>query len=188
MTTRGIRTRTPRRRKVWAHQTNLQSAGEQLSAGNVEIAVDLLDSFKTDRGVNNVEGVTVMRIVGKLFLGNAATATNSDFGFVPWGIAWVSDTIASQGAGHVSIPNPNEPGTREAQWIQRGVIGGQSVVGAAEVYAFLGQNGAMADLDITQMRKQPSVDSQLVLITENGFSANEDATLHWSLSTMLALP
>ncbi len=188
MTTRGLRVRTPRKRKVWATEENLQTAGVQLSAGDVEVAADLLAGYKSDRGITKVDAVTSMRIIGRLFLGNASSATAANFGFVPWGIAWVSDKIASASAGDAQLPSPNHEGAREVTWIQRGVLAGVSLAGSANLFANTGQLEGTAQLDITQMRKQPTPDYELVLITENGFSATEDATLHFQLSTMLALP
>ena len=176
--------RTPRKDKIWATFTQLEST----LGDNQLIFGDLLADLKTDLGVSSMVKVTVMRIIGRLSLGNAVTATTTDPGFVFWGIAWVSSEIAALSPALTAIPDPAVAGDREAEWLQRGVLRGEPVIGANAMWSARGQLESFVDLDIRQMRKQPTPDSRLVLILNNLFSITEDVQLSAALATMVALP
>ena len=134
-----------------------------------------------------MQGVTCMRIVGSLSAGNAASASVSSNGEIFWGIAWVPDIVASAADGDTQIPDPANLGARDVPWIQRGCLRGTSVASTLTRFSAQGQAEGWTKLDITQMRKQPAVGYELVLIVNNGFSATEDAILSHDLAVMLAL-
>jgi len=176
--------KTPRKDKSWAYT---RGQGQVLSVNAVQVAVDLLTDYETDVGLIN-RNVTAMRIVGELDLGNGSSASVATSFTMQWGIAWVSGAIAVLAANDASIPDPGELGAREAQWLQRGSLQAQSLAGANTAGATQGQLRASVILDITQMRKQPTPDSRLVLITRNNGSASHAPAIYFALATMLALP
>ena len=175
----------PRKQKVWGHEfTTVQT----LSTAGVEIAQDLLEGYKADMGITRVSGVTCMRIVGSLSIGNLASASTSNPFRVVWGITWVRQAIAIAAAGTGTIPDPIEIGMRETPWIQRGTLRMTGVAGALTLGSGKGDLEAFVRLDITQMRKQPTPDYELVLVVNNGGGATDDAFLDLDLATMIALP
>ena len=176
--------RTPRKDKSWAY---VRGQAQALNVNAVEVAVDLLTDYETDVGQIN-RNVTAMRIVGELDLGNGSSASVAASFTLQWGIAWVSGAIAALSANDGSIPDPGEQGAREALWLQRGTLQAQSVAGSNNAGSTLGQLRASVLLDITQMRKQPTPDSRLVLITRNNGSSSHAPALYFVLATMLALP
>jgi len=176
--------RTPRKEKAWATQIGTI---QTLTASVVQIASDLLSGYKADMGVNRLSGVTAMRIVGSLSIGNLASATTASDFDVFWGITWVRQSVALAAAGDANIPDPAQLGTRETQWLQRGTLRSQAAIGLTSLGSTRGHLEAFIRLDITQQRKQPTNDYQLVLVVNNGASAAEDSMLSFDLSTMLAL-
>ena len=176
--------RVPRKAKVWATRFTEEIECDQ----NQEVYVDLLSEFRTDVGISALTGVTAMRIVGNMSLGNHSTASTSSPGLLGWGIAWVSSAIAGLSSGDATIPDPIVGGVREAEWLSRGVLRGTNTASSKVLFSAQGQNESFVNLDIKQMRKQPSPDHRLVLITNNGFSATQDVFLNVLLHTMIALP
>jgi len=176
--------RSPRKDKSWAY---VRGQAQTLSVNAVEVAVDLLSDYETDVGLIN-RNVTAMRIVGELDGGNSSSASVSSSFTIQWGIAWVSGAIAVLAANDASIPDPGERGAREALWLQRGSLQVTALAGSNTPGANLGQLRASVQLDITQMRKQPTPDSRLVLIVRNNGSASHAPALYFTLATMLALP
>jgi len=179
--------RTPRKEKVWASEEE-QSAPLIMVPNSIQVLRDLLAAYKLDVGALRTRGVTVMRIWGQLILGNATAESVAGIHSVVWGIAWVRSNVANNPAGDSNIPDPAKTGALDAQWIQRGKLITQSTVGTD---AFrIGDNWNGVNLDITQMRKQPTVDHDLVLIgkTQSAGGGVFAPTLYLSLHTMLALP
>ena len=185
--------RIPRKDKVWA--TRNSGASDDLVVPNVvqlnglEIQADLLSAFKTDVGVNTLQKVTCMRIVGSIGLGNLVTESVSRNSALAWGIAWVTASITGAAINDPQIPDPNAGGDRQAEWLQRGKLFLRTTAGLPLVVQ-AGETTSRMSVDITQMRKQPTVNHQLVLITRHqsdggGISA---PSLLFNFHTMLALP
>lgn len=181
--------RTPRKEKVWATQT-VESTPADLEPDIPEIVIDLLSFYKADVGVSSLQRVTVMRIIGSLFLGNGTAQAASGNESWHWGIAWVPRNVSDAGPGDGQIPDPAEQGAREVPWIQKGVLRGLSIGGAVAQYAGLQQLGAHVHFDITQMRKQPAADHVLVLVGNHGSDAAgiHDPKVWLDFNIMLALP
>ena len=181
--------RTPRKEKVWATQT-VGTTPAALTAALPEIVIDLLSFFKLDVGVSSLQRVTVMRMIGSLFLGNGVAQENIGNCAWHWGITWVPRNVSDATAGDGQIPDPAEQGARETQWIQRGVLRGIATAAAIAVYASAGQLGSHMHFDITQMRKQPAADHVLVLIGHHDFGAAGvvDPKVWLDFNIMLALP
>ena len=185
--------RTPRKEKVWA--TRNSGAVDDLVVPNavtlngLEVQADLLSAYKTDVGVNTLQRVTSMRILGSIGLGNGPTESVSRNHVLAWGIAWVSILVAGAAANDAQIPDPNTGGNREALWLQRGRLFLRSTA-ALQLVVQAGETTSRMDVDVTQMRKQLQVSDQLVLITRHqsdggGISAPE---VLFNFHTMLALP
>lgn len=182
--------RTPRRAKVWAREGSTD-VGNSLLINQIDVFADLLANYKTDMDTNRPPaGVTVMRIVGTLQPGNSSAATTNFMVAFHWGIAWVANSIAQASVGDAQIPDPAELGMREAQWLQRGTIfyrtNNNTNLAASVTGRQLAQSGH--ELDITQMRKQPTPDHELVLIVRTTGDAAAAPVLWFDINTMLALP
>jgi len=187
MTMRNRRTpiRTARKEKAWAYNRNVGS-GTGIAPG-VSVHLNLLANYMTDLGVNRLERVTAMRMVGSIAIGNLSDVSVPGLIDVSWGITWVRGVIASALPGDGQIPDPEEAGTREVPWIQRGIFLGTSVAGATTRGADQGQDLSYSRLDINQMRKQPTTDYQLVLIT-HATNLGDGTIQGWvNLDVMLAL-
>lgn len=194
MVTRNVRIRTPRKTKTWTQSTTRNTFTDSTLYPRVER--DLLAEYKSDRGINFVERLTVMRIIADLRPYNN-TETNTFFNLIMhYGIAWVPQNVVSASDGDAQIPDPVNPGTREIPWIHRGHLAWGTATGV-DMWAHSFGSGAagnlvMAHLDITQQRKQPTNDHQLVLITrvqdENSPVGQFTNTLVWHADIMLALP
>ena len=186
MTTRNF-VRTPRKEKSWAFNRN-SGSGTAIATG-VDVHLDLLANYSTDLGITYPTKVTHMRTIGRIAIGKAGTVTTAGLADVSWGIAWVRSNVAAASAGDALIPDPEEPGTREVEWLQRGFL--QVLLPEDAITASapsLGQFGGDVTLDITQMRKQPTPDYRLVLITHGTFLATGGNLQGWvNLDTMLAL-
>lgn len=188
MTTRGIRLRTPRKKKVWANESSL-ATGLSLVANTNQVAVNLLDDYQADIGVTRLQGVTSMRIVGFIAIGNTFGSTGAGNVAVTWGLAWVQGQIAAAGSGDAQIPDPAEQGERETLWIMRGTLLGEAdVSGSAATYASKGALGARVEIDSKQMRRQPTPSHELVLITGNVAPSGTVPTINYQFQTLLALP
>ena len=111
------RTRTPRRRKVWA--TDWDPALPITMASGVQVTHKPLEAYRQDLGMNKVEGVTVMRTRGVVYLGNAASESASTNYFVRIGLVWLQSFQASQSGATSVIPDPGNIGLNEASWIWR---------------------------------------------------------------------
>jgi len=180
--------RTPRKEKVWAVTRSLDTPNITLTTGGVEVASDLLASLKTDMGITRPPRSTVMRIFGTIDGANLASATASSQVIVHYGIAWVRSDVANAGFNDAQIPDPGEPGLIQVPWIHRGTVFGQSVAGVNPPWIFAqGNPRGSATIDVTQMRKQPTQDYELVLITRTSSIAATDPALYLNLSVMLAL-
>lgn len=182
---------TPRRRKAWATSTN-GSTATSFTAGQSQIAASLLASLATDLGVSNFNGLTVMRIVGNISLVTTAGASTFTPWSLFWGITWVSLAIANASSGDAQIPDPDAGGADEARWIQRGVLRGLALddgaLGADMLLSANGQHESYTNLDITQMRKQPTADSRLVMIVKPLAVSGQGPGAMMNFHTMVALP
>lgn len=181
--------RTPRRRKVWAREGTTDT-GQLVTFNTIEPLIDLLTNLKTDLGVSRPPpGSTVMRIVGTLHPGNSASCTVNVNNELSWGIAWVPNQVALAAAGDAQIPDPSENGLREVTWLQKGTLFYQTTSGInipASVTGRMLDQGTMR-VDITQMRKQPTADSELMLIIRHRGPAGSAPNIWFDLNTMLAL-
>jgi len=186
MTTRTI-IKTPRKQKVWA-STNGEVVPITLVAQQNQVVLDLLAPWFADLGTLLTRGVTAMRIIGTLDSFNLVAddiARNHSFF---WGIAWVQDRLVGLAAGDASIPNPARDGVRDIEWIQRGMLLYRS--SPALVVFGSRQHRAFVELDITQMRTQPTTAHRLTLIVKHqsdGGGVSAPALLV-NIQTMLALP
>ena len=182
--------RTPRRQKVWTSEKSTDAGQLVAFAANPQVLIDLLTNLKTDLGTGRPpSGSTVMRIVGTLQPGNSSACTINEINALSWGIAWVSNAIANATVGDGQIPDPDEAGLREAQWLQRGKLFYRTNNGTnlpASATGRMLDSGTMR-VDITQMRKQPTADSELVLIVRHQGNAGSAPSLWFELNTMLAL-
>lgn len=185
MRNRSGRPRIPRKEKVWASFL----LSDALGAATHGVAGVLLDQWKSAMGVNFMQAVTLMRIVGYIRLfegGEATTAVNAK---VRWGIAWLESSIASGADGDGNIPKPGEA-IREAEWIQRGVLLGQEYTAAQPTGStLLPIDTAFQRVDITQQRKQPTIGHELCLVWHNLSSTEANTvSLEFEGHAMLALP
>jgi len=176
MTTQRLRTRTPRQKNIWLGVTG----GIQFPANPTSnVVAEILDQGMATIGVNRLQGVTVKRIIADIWLSEfTAVAAGGANAFVQWGIAWVPQAVASAGPGDAQIPEPMAFGLRETEWLQQGLLQGkENDTGAAEVgKILLPVETAHTRLDITQMRKQPTIDHRLVLITDGPSAVEENTT------------
>ena len=186
MVQRRLAVRTPRKEKVWAH---VQSDFVTLtSSPGGQVISDLLSGYRTDMGILQTLKLTVMRIVGKIAIGNNSTATATTYWSANLGIAWVTSAIAALSPGDGSIPDPGVAGIREAEWLQRWWLIGLTVPSRLVLYAAEGQNGGLIEFDVKQMRKQPTPDHRLVLISNSTAGAAEDGLVAFNLDIMVAVP
>ena len=176
--------RTPRKTKVWATETSTQDLLS--TAGGAEPYANLLGQFNTDRGVNRQDRFTVMRIIGGLMLGNAATATSNLPVYVDVGIVWVRNQVFNATPGDAQIPDPGAEGVREIEWLWRQRMWYKPT--ASQLAIAFDQPMGQARLDIKQMRKAPTVDAVLAMIVSGNYGAADDLFLDFRLDTMLALP
>ena len=187
MTTRSIAIRSPRRKKIWVDSISLQDDDPVVSGSFV--LHNLLTDALTDLGINLMQGVTVMRIVGHVGLMNTAAASIGTDWSAGLGFAWVRKAIADATAGDSEIPNPHSTGVRSLPWIQRATLHGLSIPGAASKYGAIGREGtSLWKFDITQMRKQPTPDSQLVLLGNSNALGSNAPAYYYNIATLLALP
>jgi len=179
--------RTPRKEKVWATE-NEQAAAIILTPNTIQNVRNLLSAFDIDLGVNRSTGVTAMRIIGKFILGNGSSESVARVSCAIWGIAWVRSAVSTLSAGDASIPDPAKTGVRDTEWIQRGNLFTTTTAGV-EGYR-VGDNHNAIELDITQQRKQPTVDHKLMLIikTQNTGGGTSAPLLWLWTSVMCALP
>ena len=183
--------RTPRRRKIWAYEKSLMSTGFILQVGAKQVVANLLATLMADLSLTRPPvGITCMRIFGAIHPGNQLTASTNLLSGLGWGIAWVRNSVAVAGAGDPAIPDPLEQGVREVEWLQKGYLlyrtNNATALPASTTARMLDQ-GTMT-LDITQMRKQPTADHQLVFITHHEGITGSDPAVWFNFNTMLALP
>ncbi len=185
MVTRQIQVRTPRKEKVWASDLLIDT----MASSTRGVAGDMIGNWKSDVGVSATTRVTVMRIIGHVRLVFTGVASTSVAAKVRWGIAWVPSQVASASDGDAQIPRPGNA-TRQAEWLQRGVlIGEEETVSVPAGSTLRPIETSFLKLDITQQRKQPTVDHELVLIWDS-LSTIESNTMsiEYEGHIMLALP
>ena len=181
------RQRTPRKEKVWIGRNSIVANAITVRA----VTAELLSAGLTDLGLNRVQGVTVMRIVGYLQLVNwTAGAVTPAYAGVRLGIAWVPQAIAGAGLDDAQIPVPLNNGLREIRWIQQFDLGGLETVAPHVVNTPLEPiEHSRIEVDITQMSKQPTADHRLCLIQTGPGTVEADTTaIDFKLQIMLALP
>ena len=189
MTSRGIVTRTPRRRKTWAgFHTKLALDG----TGGPEIE-DVLDASATDLGIGNYVGVTVMRVVGFIQLVSwTATAATPAWNDVRLGLCWLDQRLATATGGSGLVPRPHQNGVRETRWYQQMTLGG---IEPSVVTVGLPINGDASsaygriDFDLHNMQKAPTADSKFCLVrTDAGTWEANTVAIQCDFDIMLALP
>jgi len=173
--------RTPRKTKDWAfvHQTHIITATNSGS-------VDLLGPYKTSLGLLATRGLTCMRIIGRIQLTQEAIAASAAYVKVRLGFVWKNPTTPA-----VNL-EPWEPGIREIEWIQLGQVEGlESGIAplAGRPAAAEPDENAQWDVDIMQMRSQPTPNHELELVYwTNGLQENGALGLYLRLGMFLALP
>ena len=191
MTTRN-RPFTPKKQKVWATRNsgavNDAVVPNTVTLNGLEVQADLLSAYKTDLGMNTLQRLTAMRIVGFIALGNGATESVDRNHALTWGIAWLSVLIAGAAANDAQIPDPNSGGHREALWLQRGRLHYRSTNGQL-LTVFPRATTSWQRVDITQMRQQKEASDQLLLITKHQSDGGgiSEPVLTFQFHTMLAL-
>ena len=184
-------TRTPRRQKIWGHEKSPMSTGTALTVGAVQVVVNLLGNLKANLGITRPPpGITAMRIFGSIHPGNLAASTGNLLNGQSWGIAWVRAGVAALPPDDAGLPDPLGVGVREHPWMQTGNLLYRTNNGTTLPAS---TNGRMLDqgtmqLDITQMRKQPTADHELVLIIHHEGVTEGVPAVWFDLHTMLALP
>ena len=174
------RVRTPRKEKSWAFTNTALTLSLSDQGG-----IDLLDAYKIDLGIDQLRNVTSMRIVGRVALRELSNAATPAYVTLGLGIAWINVNILT-----LANSIPWSAGTRDHEWLQLGHIeGAESASAINERPAEAPGEAAFWDIDIRQMRKQPTPQHKLMFV----YSANglqESGTLKISVRTavMLALP
>ena len=173
--------RTPKKDKNWAfiHETRL------ISATNTD-SIDLLAAYKADMGITRTHNLTCMRIIGRVQLTQESSAASAAYVKVRVGFLWQDPQTAT-----VNL-EPWEPGVREREWIQLGQVEGlESGIAplAGRPATASPEENSQWNVDITQMRKQPTPTHELRLIyTTNGLQETATLGLHLRLGMFLALP
>ncbi len=193
MTTRSRNfTRTPRRRKLFIGYNHSFVLGVGTASPKVE---DMLDTGFTELGMSNMGGLTFMKLTGKMALEQhtASPATSSQAETIRIGFNWLDPNIVSAGDGDSQIPEAMRLGLRETKWIQQWQLSAVEPPVAAPVI-----NGALLepvetslvlDLNVRNMRKQPSANSKLAMVVSGGSSYETNVVrLEVAVSIMLALP
>ena len=167
------------------------STGDTLIVGANQVVTNLLGNLKANLGVTRPPpGITVMRIVGSIQPGNQSGSTGNVLNAQAWGIGWVRSNVAALPPDDSGLPDPLAVGVREHEWLQTGHIFYRTNSGVTLPASTTGRmldHGAM-QLDITQMRKQPTADHELVLIIHHEGVTEGFPAVWYDLHTMLALP
>ena len=177
---RGSPVRTPRKSKNWAY-----AMINHPITGTNSGSLDLLAEYRSDIGVNETRDITVMRIIGTIWLEEILGASSPAYVRVRLGFIWLDRNVTA-----VNM-EPWEKGIREAEWIQLG-----SIEGEERSSPLMGRpaNAAPIDanhwtVDITQMRKQPTPAHRLSLVYwTNGLQENGTFQITTQLGFFLALP
>lgn len=178
--------RTPKRRKMWCVRSTFLDV-----TTNSQWADDILDPAFTALGLSNMGGLTVMRILGTLQLvaGTTPQTTSTTWSEIDLGICWINSSVNISG-GSGSIPQPWQNGLLEAVWLQQWELGAFEQNAVNETLSPLEPiETSLLKFDITQMRKQPTADSKLILAGNGGSAWTQDAvSLKVSIQTLVALP
>lgn len=178
--------RTPKRRKMWCVRSTFLDI-----TTNSQWADDILDPAFTALGLSNMGGLTVMRILGTLQLvsGSTPQPSSTTWSEIDLGICWINSSVNISG-GSGSIPQAWQNGLLEAVWLQQWELGAFEQQATSEVFApLMPIETSLVKFDVTQMRKQPTADSKLVLTGNGGTAWTQDAVaLKVSLQTLVALP
>lgn len=180
--------RTPRKDKIWA-VTNFSADGGYAFSPTATSSFDLLADIRSTLGISNTAKVTVMRIVGEVWLGATGAASSAAVDIISCGIAWLTNGEIQATA---SLPDPLVNGPRQAQWLQTWQLVGDESTSVADVGMPLASNGhdPVQRIDTSMMRQQRNPQDSLRLVTEPELGTFEAATVGiWGhLSVMLALP
>jgi len=172
--------RTPRKTKTWAYENFLHPITATNNGG-----LSLLDQYESSVGIDRTQRVTAMRIVGEISLVEILAASTRAYVHVDLGIAWMPDDTAFVNRA------PWEPGVREAEWMQLGHVAGLEGTSpiAGHTVDSRPEEAARWQLDITQMRKQPSPGHKLFLAyASDGTQETGTLGLRVRTAVMLALP
>ena len=180
--------RTPRRRKIWAgYHTDvaINGAGPELE--------DVLDQAATDLGLDNLYGVTVMRMVGHMQLVSwTATAATPSWNTLRIGFAWLDQRLSTATGGSGLVPRPAQLGTRETRWYQQMVLGGIEPSAATVGLPLNGDASSKygrIDFDITNQQKSPNAEARFNLVHfNNGTWETDTVRLSCEFDLLLALP
>lgn len=188
MVNRNVRVRTPRRRKAWITYSNSLN---DVSPAGPGVVADLLSSGLSDLGVTLAGGVTFMRMVGNMYLAQNGDSAATEFRTRRLGLTWLPGRVAGASTGDAQLPQPLEAGLREATWIQQWELGaiaqttGNYVAGSPmEPIEMSYRTG----IDVTQMRKQPQLDSKLCLVYDGVGFDTDSVDLAVSVAILIALP
>jgi len=167
--TNRTRTRTPRRIKDWAHR-ELQT---ETLAANATQTNDLLTGWYADRGVTSVPGVTVMRVVGQMYVHSVAVAGVVD---VNVGILVLNKDFT----GVAPLPYLDT-----AQWLWTFKFFGKNVLESNSAAGHTGFH--MVSFDVKARRRIRHADERLFFITFNS-DATDAIKMHLTARILLALP
>lgn len=184
---RSNRVRTPRRSKLWCQYTSYVD----ITAGTPGL-VDLLAPTMTNLGLSVASGLTHMRTVGRVALvaGTTPETTGTTWDKVRLGLLWVGSNISPSAVGDTNIPEPREHGLWDARWVHQMSLAAFEQNAVGQVFSALEPiERSVLEIDVTQMRKQPSTGARFCLAWDGGSAFTADAVnLEVELSVMVALP
>ena len=179
--------RTPRREKLWAVTNSFTT----IPTVTPTVFLEPLDTTFVKMGITTLAGLTFIRAFGRLTLIYLADAATPNWSWVRIGLIWVREEVVNAGDGDAQLPELLEDGVRQAEWIQQWEIGG--IEQNQNIGTFAPLDGARhgygtVEFDVTQMRKQPTVNHRLCLIadTTGGYETGT-VGVHIQMSCMVAL-
>lgn len=182
-------TRTPRKAKAWA-TSNFSVEGGWAFGTSANIYA-LLDEWKTDIGVTQEAKVTIMRVVGRVYLGSLGAASTAANDISHFGFTWLPADVANQSAGDSAIPIPLEEGMRRSRWYHQFELSGKERTNATETGMALEQpDTSVYSLDVTNQQKQVNTGDKFCLVSKTTLGNWEAATvgLFGWVSILVALP
>lgn len=179
--------RTPKRRKIWTRETIVDQRAESASSPAIH---DLLSAYKTDAGVNSVEGVTVVRMNIRQWEFNVSDSSRVGTVTASHGIGWVTDEVAALADGSSAIPDPISTGFRKTRYLHRWDKAFQILSNTDKILENDRGNPTYFQ-DTMQMGKCPGGNYTLALMSSDS-PDNTTASIVWTtvtiVDTMLALP
>lgn len=182
--------RTPRKDKVWSVSNISEDGGWNLNGGpNI---YGLTVDFLTDLGLSKSVKLTVMRVVGKLWLGPLGAASTAAYDSYDFGFSWVPEDVKALAGGSAAIQSPLEDGIRRSRWYHQFTLGGKERTATTEVGMPLEPvEDSIYHFDVSNMQKQSNPGDTFCLTAADGnLGTHEAATvgLFGSLSIMFAIP